>query len=80
MKKKKEEDFRAFVDLNVNGNAKGGVFIGNDLKDAIEDIEEKGVDKVVGVVYDGTYKLEILTKPLIEIETDIELNQKGVKI
>lgn len=57
------EKIRAFIDLNVNGDAKGGIFIDSNLKDTIEQIEASGEDKVVGVVYDGTYNLEIITQP-----------------
>ncbi len=62
----KQEKIRAFIDLEVNGEAKGGVFIKSDLKDKIEEIEKSGKDRVVGVVYDGTYDLEIITKPVGE--------------
>tara|TARA_R110001606_G_scaffold335609_1_gene483592 strand:+ start:81 stop:320 length:240 start_codon:yes stop_codon:yes gene_type:complete len=60
------EKIRAFIDLNVNGDAKGGIFIDSNLKDTIEQIEASGEDKVVGVVYDGTYNLEIITQKLGE--------------
>tara|TARA_R110002072_G_scaffold249594_1_gene408499 strand:+ start:3680 stop:3919 length:240 start_codon:yes stop_codon:yes gene_type:complete len=63
---KETEKIRAFIDLNVNGDAKGGIFIDSDLKDTIEQIEASGEDKVVGVVYDGTYNLEIITQKLGE--------------
>ena len=43
-------------------------------------IEKEGVQRVVGVVYDGSYNLEILLKPVEEIEADKTLNQKGVKV
>ena len=49
---KETEKIRAFIDLNVNGDAKGGIFIDSDLKDTIEQIEASGEDEVVGVVYD----------------------------
>lgn len=60
------EKIRAFIDLEVNGDAKGGIFIKSDLKDKIEELEESGKVRVVGVVYDGTYNLEIITKPVGE--------------
>tara|TARA_R110001606_G_scaffold377788_1_gene537019 strand:- start:33 stop:272 length:240 start_codon:yes stop_codon:yes gene_type:complete len=71
------EKIRAFIDLEVNGEAKGGVFIKSDLKDKIEEIEKSGKDRVVGVVYDGTYDLEIITKPVGEAP---KFKVKGVKI
>tara|TARA_R100000951_G_scaffold105606_3_gene99504 strand:+ start:2438 stop:2677 length:240 start_codon:yes stop_codon:yes gene_type:complete len=60
------EKIRAFIDLEVNGEAKGGIFIKSDLKDKIEELEKPGELRVVGVVYDGTYNLEIITKPVGE--------------
>tara|TARA_R110000851_G_scaffold114153_2_gene239110 strand:- start:4950 stop:5216 length:267 start_codon:yes stop_codon:yes gene_type:complete len=76
----KEGEIRAFVDLNVNGNATGGTFIKSQLKEHVEMIEKDGIQRVVGVVYDGSYNLEILLKPVIEIETDKNLNDKGVSV
>ena len=35
--KQEEESIRAFVDLNVNGNAKGGTFIKSNLKEHVGD-------------------------------------------
>tara|TARA_R110000824_G_scaffold168023_2_gene345083 strand:+ start:1121 stop:1357 length:237 start_codon:yes stop_codon:yes gene_type:complete len=58
-----KENIRVFVDLNVTGNANGGVFIRSDLKETVDEIEKSGETKVVGVVYDETYNLEILTQP-----------------
>jgi len=63
---KDKEKIRAFIDLDVNGEAKGGIFIDSNLKDKIEQIEASGEDRVVGVVYDGTYNLEIITQPIGE--------------
>ncbi len=62
-KTEQEENLRVFVDINVNGNANGGVFIESNLKDKVEELEASGEVKVVGVVYDETYNLEILTQP-----------------
>jgi|TARA_R100000541_G_scaffold40556_1_gene48115 hypothetical protein len=78
--KQNEQEIRAFVDLSVNGNATGGTFIKSSLKEHVEMIEKEGVQRVVGVVYDGSYNLEILLKPVEEIEADKTLNQKGVKV
>jgi hypothetical protein len=61
--KKGLEKIRAFVDLDITGNANGNIFIHSDLKDKVEELEESGELRVVGVVYDGTYNLEILTQP-----------------
>ena len=56
--------FRVMEDLKVKGNATGTIFVRNDLKDTIQRIESTNEDRVVGIVYDGTYNLEILTQPL----------------
>ena len=62
------KELRVMVDLNVKGNAKGTTFVRSSLKDTIEQIEEPGIDKVVGIVYDGTYNLEILTQPFEDLD------------
>jgi hypothetical protein len=59
-----DDKFRVMVDLKVKGNATGTIFVRNDLKDTIQRIESTNEDRVVGIVYDGTYNLEILTQPL----------------
>ena len=57
------EQYRVCIDLKATGNAEGGKFINvKGLKDMIEGLEEKGVNKMVGLVYDGTDRLEILTQ------------------
>tara|TARA_R100000655_G_C2874622_1_gene174055 strand:- start:62 stop:304 length:243 start_codon:yes stop_codon:yes gene_type:complete len=78
MEENKKENIRAFVDLNISGNARGGNFIESNLKDHVELLEEDGKLRVVGVVYDDSYNLEILTKPVEEIERDKQLNEKGI--
>jgi len=57
-----DDNVRAFVDLKANGPAKGGLFVRNDLREMVEKIEKDGDVFVVGVVYDGTWDLEILTQ------------------
>ena len=55
---------RFFVDLDIKGNGKGGTFIKcKSLRNKIEKLED---DKkiVVGVVYDGTDDLEIITQKI----------------
>ena len=66
------EKFRVMVDLKVKGNANGTIFVRNDLKETIERIESTNVDRVVGIVYDGTYNLEILTQPIQDTEKIIK--------
>lgn len=72
-----KNNIRVFVDLEVTGNAKGGLFVKNDLKDIIIRVEEDNTQRVVGIVYDGTNNLEILTKPVEDLnKLDI---LKGIK-
>jgi len=63
-----DSKFRVMVDLNVKGNANGTIFVRNDLKETIERIESTNKDRVVGIVYDGTYNLEILTQPMQDLD------------
>ena len=63
------DNIRAFVDLKAQGPAKGGLFIRSKLKETVEKIEKDGDVSVVGVIYDGTYNLEILTQTKEERET-----------
>jgi len=44
-----------------NGNAKGGYFIRNDLVKSIKKLESQGL-KVVGIRFDGTWNLELITE------------------
>lgn len=80
MKKKKEanrkdtvevidenEKYRVCIDLKATGNAKGGRFLDvKGLKETIESLEKTGTDKMVGLVYDGTDRLEILMQNIKE--------------
>ena len=63
-----EENVRVFIDIKTKGNASGGIFLRSDLKETVEKIEKDGVDRVVGVVYDGTYNLEIVTQPIEDMD------------
>ncbi len=76
-----QENFKVCVDLNVGGNANGGIFISvKGLKEKIEKIEKSGKKKVVGFVYDNTNRLEILTQTTELLEKAEELNKKGFTI
>ena len=66
--KKNKEEIRAFIDLKVDGNAKGGIFMKNkEIHNKIKDIESEGVVRVVGIVYDETDNIEFITKTLEEL-------------
>jgi hypothetical protein len=72
MENELDDSFRVLVDLKVKGNANGTIFVRNDLKDTIERIESTNKDRVVGIVYDGTYNLEILTQPIQDTDKIIK--------
>tara|TARA_Y100001937_G_C6934990_1_gene247710 strand:+ start:114 stop:314 length:201 start_codon:yes stop_codon:yes gene_type:complete len=46
--------------VEYEGAAKGGYFIRNDLFKSIKRLEEQGL-KVVGIRFDGTWNLELIT-------------------
>ena len=73
------EKIRAFIDLEATGDAKGGYFIKSLLKDTIDEVEADGKLRVVGVVYDETYDLEIITKPIKQIEEEKKINEEMQK-
>ena len=72
MENELDDSFRVLVDLKVKGNANGTIFVRNDIKDTIERIESTNKDRVVGIVYDGTYNLEILTQPIQDTDKIIK--------
>jgi len=67
-----EDGLRVMVDLKAVGNANGTKFVKNNLKDAIDEIESEENVRVVGIVYDGTYNLEILTQPLQDLNKIVQ--------
>jgi|TARA_R100001443_G_scaffold109155_2_gene120289 hypothetical protein len=72
------EKYRVCIDLNATGNARGGRFLDvKGLKETIEELELSGVDKMVGLVYDGTNKLEILTQNIKENLSQRKEKEKG---
>ena len=59
--------YRVCIDMRALGQAEGGKFIEHKgIKEVIESIEASGINKMVGLVYDGTDKLEILTQNIID--------------
>mgnify|MGYP003139342796 CR=1 FL=1 len=67
-KEELEENVRVFIDLKAAGNAKGGNFFRNNLVEHIKKIEESGEHKVVGIVYDESYQIELVTQPVEELD------------
>tara|TARA_R100000541_G_scaffold55361_3_gene64204 strand:+ start:672 stop:923 length:252 start_codon:yes stop_codon:yes gene_type:complete len=57
--------FRVLIDLNIAGNANGGRFFRvKGLQEEIKKIEKSGKLRFIGLVYDDTDRLEILTQPI----------------
>tara|TARA_R110000796_G_scaffold76581_1_gene171189 strand:+ start:5599 stop:5799 length:201 start_codon:yes stop_codon:yes gene_type:complete len=66
MGESKEE--RIFLDITRESAQNSGLFVRNDLKDIIERVEKDETTRVIGIIYDGTYNLEILTEKIKENE------------
>tara|TARA_R110000744_G_scaffold268338_1_gene381944 strand:+ start:129 stop:413 length:285 start_codon:yes stop_codon:yes gene_type:complete len=59
--------YRVCIDMRAVGQAEGGKFIEHKgIKEVIESIEASGINKMIGLVYDGTDRLEILTQNIID--------------
>ena len=54
---------RIFLDVSEERGEPSGFFVRNDLKESIEELESEGELKVVGIIYDETYTIELITKP-----------------
>ena len=66
MSEPKEE--RVFLDITRESAQNSGLFVRNNLKEIIERVEVDGTTRVIGVIYNGTYDLEILTEQIKENE------------
>ena len=53
---------RMFLDVREERAERSGYFVRNNLKKQIEKVEKKGDKEVIGIVYDGSFNLELLTK------------------
>ena len=45
-----------------------GLYVRNDLKEIVERVEKDYKERVIGIIYNGTYNLEILTEKIKENE------------
>ena len=59
---------RVFLDITQQRAESSGLYIRNDLKEFVERVEKDGTLKVIGIVYDGTYNLEVLTEKIKQNE------------
>jgi len=55
---------RIFLDVSEDRGEPSGYFVRNDLKTAIEELESEEKVKVVGIIYDETFTIELITKKL----------------
>ncbi len=55
---------RVFLDVSEDRGEHSGYFVRNDLKTSIEELEMEMKVKVIGIIYDGSYNIELITKKL----------------
>ena len=55
---------RVFLDLNEKEAQSSGIFVRNDLVRIVQQIEAEGHQRVIGIVFNDTYNIEILTKEI----------------
>jgi|TARA_R110002012_G_scaffold10444_1_gene47797 hypothetical protein len=55
---------RVFLDVSEDRGEHSGYFVRNDLKTSIEELEMEKKVKVIGIIYDGSYNIELITKKL----------------
>jgi hypothetical protein len=62
---------KVFFDEKFQGEAAGGFYLRNDLKEFLEKLAEKQLNPV-GIVFDGSFNLEILVEKNKEYEQYIK--------
>ena len=60
--KMKSGPTRIFLDVTKAQGKSSGIYVRNDLREIVEKVEKEGKERVVGVVFDETYNLELLTE------------------
>ena len=63
---------RIYWKNDFNGEAKGGYYFRNVLRDHIKRVEEETGSEVVGIKYDATYNLELIVGITIAVVTGKE--------
>ena len=53
---------RMFLDVREDRAERSGIFVRNDLKKIVKNVEAGGKEKVVGIVFDESFTIELLTK------------------
>ena len=59
---------RVFLDITRKSAMNSGLYVRNDLKEIVERVEKDYKERVIGIIYNGTYNLEILTEKIKENE------------
>ena len=55
---------RVFLDITKIEGKPSGIYVRNDLREIVERVEKEGKERVVGIVFDETYNLELLTEDI----------------
>jgi len=55
---------RIFLDITKSQGKPSGIYVRNDLREIVERVEKEGKERVVGIVFDETYNLELITEDL----------------
>jgi len=53
---------RIFLDITKDEGNPSGIYVRNDLREIVERVEKEGNERVVGIVFDETYNLELITE------------------
>ena len=60
----KEGPTRIFLDVTKSQGKPSGIYVRNDLREIVERVEKEGKERVVGIVFNETYNLELLTEEI----------------
>ena len=55
---------RVFLYITKREGKPSGIYVRNDLREIVERVEKEGKERVVGIVFDETYNLELITEDL----------------
>ena len=55
---------RVFLDVTKSQGKPSGIYVRNDLREIVERVEKEGKERVVGIVFDETYNLELITEEI----------------
>ena len=60
----KEGPTRIFLDVTKSQGRPSGIYVRNDLREIVEKVEKEGKARVIGIVFNETYNLELLTEEI----------------